>query len=358
MGTGSEAYGLVGKFAVIGTSAALHGVIETVHGGASLLATSSYRQLSASASGQSLASAYLNPAGLLGSHHGSGSEAQGLALLGGILASASSVYVSLTPSPGSIELETLSGAQSEGENRGAAEMFSQLPSNSWLALGIGNLGKRLKGIPQALQGLSSLESSSGLGSLLPKVETKGANLQREFFSWMGPAGVFAGGTSLLNIAAGVVISSTDPTASRAAVAKLGKLLGGSGGSVATLTLPNAEAAVTVHPSGSPLTIDIADGHGKFVIGLGEQSIIQALSPTSTLGGSSTYSTAQSTLGAGLKPDLMVDFPTLLGFLEGLNLQENPTLGKVIPYLRQLDTLTGGSGKVGSLTRSRVVLSLR
>ena len=128
--------------------------------------------------------------------------------------------------------------------------------------------------------------------------------------------------------------------------------------MATLTLPNAEAAVTVHPSGSPLTIDIADGHGKFVIGLGEQSIIQALSPTSTLGGSSTYSTAQSTLGAGLKPDLMVDFPTLLGFLEGLNLQENPTLGKVIPYLRQLDTLTGGSGKVGSLTRSRVVLSLR
>ncbi|MGH2832616.1 MAG: DUF3352 domain-containing protein, partial [Solirubrobacteraceae bacterium] len=298
MGTGSEAYGLVGKFAVIGTSAALHGVIETVHGGASLLATSSYRQLSASASGQSLASAYLNPAELLGSHHGSGSEAQGLALLGGILASASPVYVSLTPSPGSIELETLSGAQSEGENRGAAEMFSQLPSNSWLALGIGNLGKRLKGIPQALQGLSSLESSSGLGSLLPKVETKGANLQREFFSWMGPAGVFAGGTSLLNIAAGVVISSTDPTASRAAVAKLGKLLGGSGGSVATLTLPNAEAAVTVHPSGSPLTIDIADGHGKFVIGLGEQSIIQALSPTSTLGGSSTYSTAQSTLGTG------------------------------------------------------------
>lgn len=358
VGTGSQAYGLVGKFAVIGTTAALRSVIETVHGGPSLQAASSYRQLSLAASGQPLASAYLNPAGLLGAHHGSGSEAQGLALLGGILASASPVYVSLTPAPGSIELETLSSAQSESENQGATEMFNQLPSNSWLALGIGDLSKRLNGVPQTLKSLSSLESSSGLGSLLPKVETKGANLQREFFSWMGPAGVFAGGTSLLNIAAGVVITSTDPTASRAAVAKLGKLLSGSEGSVSTLSLPDAETAVTVRPSGSPLTIDIADGHGKFVIGLGEQSVIQALSPTSTLGGSPAYSTAQSTLGGGLKPDLMVDFPTLLGFLEGLNLQENPTLGKVIPYLRQLDTLTGGTGKAGSLTRSRVVLSLR
>jgi hypothetical protein len=359
VGAGARAYGLVGKFAVIGTPAALRGVIETVHGGPSLKASDSYRQLSAAASGRALASAYLNPATLLAGAQRSGGGSEGMALLGGILSSASPVYVSLMPSPGSIELEALSSPPSGEESEGAAEqVFGQLPSNSWLAAGIGDLGKRLAATPQALQGLSSLESSSGLGSLLPKVDTKGLDLQREFFSWMGPAGVFAAGTNLLNIAAGLVITSTNPAASRAAVAKVGKLLSGSSGSVAPLSLPDAETALTVHPAGSPLTIDVADGHGKFAIGLGEQSVIQALSPTSTLAGSPTYSTAQSTLGGALKPTLMVDFPTLLGFMEGLSLQENATLGKVIPYLRQLDVLTAGSGKTGSLTRSRAVLSLR
>ena len=355
VGADGHAYGLVGKFAVIGSVVALHSVIETVHGAPSLQGSSIYHELS-SASSQGLASAYLNPAAL----ERSGGEAQGMTLLDGILSSASPVYVSLTPSTtNSIDLETLSlPSQSGGESEAAAaQMFGQLPSNSWLALGIGNVGKRLRGLEGALQGLSALESSSGLGSLLPKVQTKGLNLQREF-SWMGSAGVFAAGTNLLNIAAGVVITSTNPAASRAAVARVGKLLSGSSGSVAPLSLPDAETALTVHPAGSPLTIDIADGHGKFAIGLGEQSIIQALSPTSTLAGSPAYSTAQSTLTGALKPTLLVDFPTLMGFLEGLNLQENPTLGKVVPYLRQLDTLTGGSGKTGSLTRSLAVLSLR
>jgi hypothetical protein len=358
-----RAFALVGKFAVIGTQSALHGVIETVQGHPSLLGSATYTELAGAASGQALANAYLNPATLLAAGHGSGAaQTQGLGLLSAIFASAKPVYLSLEPSASSISLEALSPpatkAQSESETAGE-QMFGQLPGNAWLALGIGNLGKTLEGSLVGFESLSSLaSSSSGLGSLLPKVSTKGVNIKRDFLRWMGSAGVFAAGTSLVNIAAGVVITSTDPAASRAAVAKMAKLLAGSGGSVTAVNVASAETTLAVRSANSPLTIDVAAGHGKFVIGLGETSIEQALAPSSTLSGSAAYSTAQSTLGTGMKPTLMVEFPTLLGFMEGLNLQENPMLSKIFPYLRQLNTLTAGSGHTGTLTRSRLVLALR
>ncbi len=70
----------------------------------------------------------------------------------------------------------------------------------------------------------------------------------------------------------------------------------------------------------------ANGQTKFVIGLGEASVTAALHPTSTLSAPRVASAA-ATLGEGIQPSLIVDFPTLLSLLEGVGLSEDPTISR-------------------------------
>jgi hypothetical protein len=181
---------------------------------------------------------------------------------------------------------------------------------------------------------------------------------------MGETGVFASGTTILELKAGVVIDSTDPAASRAAVGKLASALNSSGAEASTATIAGTEAAVEAKITGLPVTLVIADGraadgHTKFVMGLGESSITSALNPPSTMSGGSAYSAAQTALGEGIKPSLTVDFPTLLSLLEGVGLSEDSTVSPFVPYLRNSTTLAGGGKSLGgNIERLRLVLGLQ
>src|SRR5207247_1065441 len=131
-----------------------------------------------------------------------------------------------------------------------------------------------------------------------------------YTGWMGSAAIFAGGTGLLDLKAGIVIDSSDPARSRAAVAKLAAALAGSGAGVESTTLPGTDAAVGVKINGLPVVLYIADGRDstgatKFVIGLGEEAVSAALKPASTLASAPSTATAKSTLGEGAQPSLNV-----------------------------------------------------
>jgi len=103
----------------------------------------------------------------------------------------------------------------------------------------------------------------------------------------------------------------------------------------------------------------ASGQTKFVIGLGEPSVTEALSPSSELSGAASTASAASTLGEGIQPSIAVDFPTLLTLLEGVGLTEDPTISALLPYLRSLTTLAGGGKPLGGgIERFRVVLGLQ
>ena len=89
------------------------------------------------------------------------------------------------------------------------------------------------------------------------------------------------------------------------------------------------------------------------------SVQDALKPSSTLAGSATLSAAASALGEGVQPSLLVDFPQLLGLLEGVGLSEDPTISGLLPDLRTLSTLAGGGhGLGGGIERTRIVAGLQ
>ncbi|HKH79306.1 MAG TPA: hypothetical protein VJ996_04745, partial [Solirubrobacteraceae bacterium] len=215
--------------------------------------------------------------------------------------------------------------------------------------------------PQATLSVKGL--LEGLLTPLSLLSANTAQARRDYLSWMGDAGVFASGTSVLELKGGVVIDSKSPAASRAAVAKLQSALRSAGGEATTASIPGTEAAVEAKLTGLPVTLVIADGRAadgqtKFVMGLGAASIQDALNPPSTMSGSSSYSAAQTALGEGIQPSIAVNFSTLLSLLEGVGLGEDPTVSKFVPYLRSSTTLSGGGKSLGGgVERLRLVLGL-
>jgi Protein of unknown function (DUF3352) len=386
--SGGVAFAVVRRFVVIGSVAGLHSVIDTELGGPSLVHAAGYAKLLASAPSGVLAHVYANPAAST-----SGAAASASSLLG-LLSGTHQLDVSLVPASDSIalDLDTLASGATAGDGgllaSGAegAQALSELPGESWLAAGLGHVGATLSGDVQALHGLASLVTSLGgaagasersaatgfnvkgllEGILTPlrALSSPGAQSKHAFLSWMSSAGIFASGTTIVDLRAGIVIDSNNPSLSHAAIAKLSALLTKAGGSVGPISIPGADAAISAKLNGLPVELDIANGRGsdgqtKFVIGLGEASVQDALHPSSTLSSAASSSVAAAALGEGARPSLTVDFPTLLNLLEGVGLSEDPSISTVIPYLRSLTTLAGGGKSLGGgIERFRLVLGLQ
>jgi hypothetical protein len=377
---GGVAFALVGKFAVIGSEGGVRSVIETTQGGPALVHASGYARLLADAPTEAIAHVYANAAA-------GAKQSTGLLPL---LIGRREANLSLVASKSSVVLDADTLAAGSGGAAGGllgagadgAQALGELPADSWLAFGLGHVGASLGEDVRGLRALASLGSSLQAGggeggssvtlnlqgllnALLTPLAALGAETpqaRQDFTRWMGSGGIFASGGNLLELKGAVVISSSDRAASRAAVAKLAAQLR-KGGSVQPVSIAGTDAAVAARVNGLPLMLDIASGvdssgHAKFVLGLGEASVTAALSPASALAGAPSTAAAASALGEGMHPNLIADVPTLLSLLEGVGLTEDPTLSKVLPYLRSVTTIAGGTRGLGAgVQRARVVLAL-
>ncbi|HTU78762.1 MAG TPA: DUF3352 domain-containing protein [Solirubrobacteraceae bacterium] len=376
-------FGLIHRFAVIGSESGLRGVIETTSAGASALARSDeYSKLASAAPPDALAHLYSAAPG-----QAPAASQEGLTGLLGALTGGHAANVSLVPSASSLTLDADSLSAAASTHPGgllapdpqAAQALDELPGESWLAIGLGHVGATLGEDAQEIQALASLGSSgppaptAGLsfGSLLDgllaplrALGAKTALARRDFASWMGSAGIFASGANLLELKAGVSISSTNPALSRAAVAELAEQLHREGATVSPVSIPGTEAALSVAVSGLPVKLDIADGRAangqtKFVLGVAEASVSAALDPSTTMSNAASRSAAATSLGEGIQPSLIVNFSTFLSLLEGIDLLEQPPISQFVPYLRSSTTLAGGGHRLGGeAERFRLVLGLQ
>jgi hypothetical protein len=402
-----DAFAVIDRLVVLGTESGVHAVIETTQGGPSLKSDATYSHLQSVAPSNALGHVFANPAALGAAHTSAeahtgahaGATASGLPELLNVLGGERPLNVSLVPSSDSLGLDAdvapaaarATGSQSSDGGLVAAaaagnRAFGELPGESWLAAGFGNVEGSIGGGLGAIHGLLSLLNTLGAsgagegvnaqatfsvnglleGLLVPlnALDANTAQAKRDYLSWMGDAGLFASGTSILELKAGVVIDSTNPTASRAAVAKLASALNHAGEEATPTSVSGAEAAVEAKINGLPITLVIADGRSsvgqpRFVIGVGASSVQDALNPSSTMAGTSAYSAAQSALGEGLKPSITASFATLVSLLESVGLSEGPAISKFVPYLRASSTLSGGGTNLsGGVQRMRFVLGLQ
>jgi len=359
------AEGIVDRFAVIGSEAALKSVIDTSLGAAAITSAPHY----ANAAENAIASVYLRPEALIKATHGAGATSgAAISMLSPLLMGAQDASLSVTPSANSISLQGeihSSGGSSSLFGAEGARALGELPESAWLAAGAANVGANMGSALSLLHGIASIGTSTVLASLggpsieklLDRITSPSAKLQQLFAGWAGRAGLYASGTGLFNLEGALVIDSKDAAASRAAVGKLGALLRSSGAIVAPATIAGTDAAISVKLQGFPAVLYVADGNSKLIIGLGQTSITGALSPANTLSGSSSYSAAAAALGHGIQPSLIVEFPTLVGFLEGIGLAQSPPLSNLMGTLKSLGTLTAGSVSEPGVQRFRAVLGL-
>jgi hypothetical protein len=384
------AFALVNRFAVIGSEAAVHSVIDTALGGASLARAPGYRKLLAAAPAGALGHVYESPGASAG-------NAKGLSQVLGDLAGGGETDISLVPAASSATLDVDTLATSATQKSAAGLLFSggeasralgELPGESWLALGVGDVGRSLSADVSGIESLTSLISSLGKGSSEPAKSSTGAvsigglsvksllkglltplavlgadtpTAKRVFASWMGSAGIFAGGSGLLELEGGVVIDSTNRALSREAVPALAAGLQKAGASVQTASIRGTEASFTASVTGLPLVLVVAAGEdsagqAKFVIGLGPGSVGTALRPSSTLASASSYQSASQALG-GAQPGIIASVPTILELLEGAGLAEDPTISTLLPVLRNVTTVTGGDQSLGTVRRFKLVVGL-
>ena len=364
------AEGIVKDFAVIGSEAGFKSVVDTSLGGAAITSASGYSKPPANA----VASLYVRPEELTKAIHGSGGVAgQGISLIGQLFAGAESASLSVTPTSNSIslqgEIHSAGGTEPMFGQEGA-KALGEVPSGAWLAAGVGNVGTNLPRAFALLHGVASFASSTVFASfggpsiekLFTELDSPKANLQQDFGTWATTGSMFVSGTGLFNLQAALVIGSKDASASQAAVGKLAKLMRSAGAEVSNTTIPGADTAVSVKLQGFPAVIFVANGVGsngqaKFVLGLGQPSIQGSLAPSSTLSTSPAYTSATSMLGGGIEPSLIVEFPTLLGFLEGLGLTQSPGVSNLVPYFKSLGTLTAGASSQGGVQHFKVVVGL-
>ena len=264
-----------------------------------------------------------------------------------------------------------------------AQALNELPGESWLAIGLGHVGATLGEDAQGLEALSSLPSTlsggppegtagltisgllQGLVTPLRELGAPTAQARSQFASWMGSAGIFASGANLLELKAGC----GDQLEERHGFTRRRRRARRTAAQGRCVRLDGDDRRAPKRRSehgitGLPVVLDIAAGARR-----GRQREVRARRRRSVgqdgagpaerrCPNSATRSAAAASLGEGIQPSLIVDFPTFLGLLEGVGLIEAPSLAKFVPYLRSLTTLAGGGHQLnGGVQRMRLVLGL-
>jgi hypothetical protein len=355
------AWGLVGHYVVLGSNTGLQNAIETEHGGSSLGHTEPYSKLAAVSEPGSLGSLYLDTGAL----SSGGSSVPDLSLLEGLFPSTQQMMLSLIPAASSVTLDADLISSSPALGGEASAALGELPGSSWIAVGFGDVPTTLPanlGLVREVVslGASTVLASAGgpsLKSFFAALASHKAQLQSELSGWAGKGGLYVSGSGVLELQSGLVIDVTEPTRAKEAVDQIGALMSASGAIVEPVTIAGTEAAASIKLNGFPLTLDMGYGDGKFVIGVGEGSVTGALNPSSRFSSSQAYSAAKKTLEGQFSPTAVVEFPSLVGFVEGLGLGENQATSSVMPYLRSLATLVAGQQDESGVIRARAVLGL-
>ncbi|MCW2966578.1 MAG: hypothetical protein JWM71_350 [Solirubrobacteraceae bacterium] len=368
---GDQASGIVGDYAVVGSVAGVHQVVDVAKGGRPLTDVADYTAARAAVKADDgLAMAYAVPSELLGalsklagSSVGSSlSQPQTLAVLRGVLSRAGrSAAFSLHADGSAVRVDTADiGAPANASGTAAADALAALPSDAWLGLGFGDLGGTISRTLAQFGQLASLSNTSvDIPALLARFKAStGIDIQKDFLSWMGDGAIYARGTGLADIGGALTIKSTNPAKSHKAVLIIARGLQKAGLQVQSANVQGYDSAIEVRSPRLPVSVFVAAGGNHFSVGINPQALTDLLHPSSTLGSSATYANARKALGGDLKPVFVLDTPSIVGLLEGFGLSNQPSFAKAKPILDVLGPISVGTAHDGNVARAAFALALR
>ena len=259
----------------------------------------------------------------------------------------------LTASANSFDVQFIGGEN--GVNTPESSLVGDVPAESWLALGLGNLGDSAKrtleqlkdsGIPNFEQVLAQVEQATG------------ASID-QLTNALGDAVLYVQGTSKKNLNGALVIQTKDPDLTGRLLSQLQTLVQlGSQGGVKPLQLGGGGTGFQIFdPTQAPQPIEFAQQGDKFVIGYGAGSAAQSLAPTQKLSGSPTFLAAKGQV-SDLGTDFFLDLPKVFRLAESSGAKSDPGFVQAKPYIDALSYLVTGSGAKGDQAELKAVVGLK
>jgi hypothetical protein len=258
-----------------------------------------------------------------------------------------------------VDAVSIGTPKSAATSGSGADMVATLPGDSWLGLGVANLGKTLDGVVEAVAGSGGI-TGVGVNALLEQFKKQTSlDLRQDVLGWMGDAGVFVSGTSPADIGGALVLKTSEPAKTKRTMTVLERFARQSADTkIGTLHGSGVDAGFTVRQkSGPPIRVALAGD--RFVVAVGGRDVLaKAISPGQQLGSSPAFTAAAGKLGNGLKPSFYLDFTQVTKLIEAFA-GTDADFQKAKPYLDTFGTIVAGAKDEGSgVTRARFVVTLR
>jgi Protein of unknown function (DUF3352) len=257
----------------------------------------------------------------------------------------------LTANADSIQLEATGG--STGVDTPESSLIGDVPAQSWLAFGIGDLGDTVKRsvdqlkdqIPNFDQAVQQIQSTTG--SSLDQLE--GA---------LGDAALYVEGTTQSTLTGALVVETKNAELTGRLLSQLQGLLQLGSGGVKPLQLSGGGTGFQINdPTVAPRPVEIAQQGDKLVIGYGANSAEQSLAPAQKLSDAPAFSAAHGQVSS-LGTDLFLSFPSVFALAESSGAKSDPSYVQAKPYLDALNYLVTGSGSKGDQAEFKAVVGLK
>lgn len=346
---------------VLGSERAVQGVIASARDDSVLSEAARYTQAIGELPKDGVATAYLDVgavAELIGGLLGGGTTAQ---LIEPVLsAQGDAIAASVIAERDGLRIEAVgtgtgSGIAAVQAKGGASDAIRTLPGDSWLALGISDVGATVGTLLDAASSAGGLQAI-GLNVLLGQIESSlGLRLREDVLAWMGAGGLFVRGTAKGRVSGALVVKSKDPAATRRAVRKLRDAAGGlpAGAGARPFQAPGIDEGALL--SFGKLRLELAAAGERFIIAIGPGALAKALRPGEQLADSPKFQAAQRRLGDDLKAGLYLDLPQLGDVLERSG--EGPGGALLAGVLRRMTQLAAGGRQDGDTSRVRLVVGV-
>jgi len=361
-----NAVGIVDGYVVVGSEPGLKAVVDTSGGEPNLSDNETYTDTIDRLTDDRLATVYFDGRKLTDALDKSGATPPGSdEALGGLGAfgvnAVEPVGAALFAQSDKVVFEATSslpeGAAGDLARSAGSGLLTELPADSFGALGLSDFGKSLTSFYDV-----AAQAFTGAGAGTPEdfdqqfEAQTGLNPREDLLSWMGDAGIFVSGADPNSVAGGLVVQSTDPAASSAAVDQISGLLQAQGLQTEPVSLAGADG-FKVQPEGSPQPIVVLAGE-KVVVAYGEQAAESAYSGDPALSSSETFQNALGGLGDGYTPSGYFDLNAIQTLAESAGAAEYPGYAQEVkPWFEPVSYVAFGSSVDGDRVTQRLVIGI-
>src|SRR5262249_14126298 len=206
----------------------------------------------------------------------------------------------LPPTPDSLDLQLIGAAN--GVETPESSLIGDVPAQSWLAVGVANLGDVVKRTLDQVK-----DQIQNYNAVVQQIQQSTGSSLDQLTGSLGDAALYVQGTTGSTLTAALVVQTTNPDLTGRLLAQFQTLAQLGGAAIKPLRLSGGGTGFQIKDrSFATAPVELAQQGDRLVIGYGAHSAERTLTPSRTLNDSPTFSIAKGQV-SDLGTDFFLDF---------------------------------------------------